>query len=302
MLKQTMSQKKRAIYPENLRSLVEESLEKFFPLPDQHSEVVYQAMRHILFSKGKRFRPVLTLLTHQTFGGAPQDVLPAACAIEYIHTYSLIHDDLPAIDDDCLRRGKPTCHIAFGEDIAILAGDALFAEAFYLISTRQQAKEPSLVVRVIAELAEASSVRGMVGGQVVDVLSSGLPVDLRTLDFIHANKTGKLISASVRVGAILARASEEELKALSEYASHLGLAFQITDDILDLTGDEETTGKPSRSDLKKNKATFPALLGLDASRDYALQAIDKAKDALSFLDRDTSALAEIARFVYERPS
>lgn len=259
-------------------------------------------MHYTLFSKAKRFRPVLTLLAHQTFGADPRDVLPTACAIEYIHTYSLIHDDLPAIDDDDLRRGKPTCHLAFGEDIAILAGDALFAEAFYLIATGQKARDPSMIVKVIAELAEATSVRGMVGGQVADVLYSDKPVDIETLNFIHLNKTGKLISASVRAGAILANASKGELKALSEYAHHLGLAFQITDDILDLVGDEKTIGKPSGSDLRKKKATFPGLFGLEESKRYAREAVDKAVEALETLSWNTSSLADMARFVFERQS
>lgn len=259
-------------------------------------------MGHILFSWGKRFRPVLTLLTYQTFGRQPRDVLPTACAIEFIHTYSLIHDDLPAIDDDSLRRGKPTCHVVFGEDIAILAGDALFAEAFYLVSTCQKASDSSVVLKVIEELARASSVRGMVGGQVVDVINSDQAVDLKTLHYIHSNKTGKLISAAVRSGAILADASDDELKALSDYAYYLGLAFQITDDILDMTGDEKVIGKPAGSDLKKRKATFPALMGLAESRKYAGEAVQKAKDALAYLRRDTDALADMAQFVYKRQS
>ncbi|MEW6189550.1 MAG: polyprenyl synthetase family protein [Actinomycetota bacterium] len=293
----------RAIYPEGKRLLVEDALHRFFPSEDNYPQVIYKAMRHSLFSGGKRFRPVLTLLVAETFGCVPERVLPTACAIEYIHTYSLIHDDLPAIDNDDLRRGQPTCHVLFGEDIAILAGDALFAEAFYLVSAKQQADDPLKIIRVIGELASVSGARGMVGGQVMDVLSSGRRVDFATLNFIHTHKTGELIKAAARVGAILAGTSEEELAIITEYAHHLGLAFQITDDILDVVGETVLLGKKVGSDREQLKPTFPATFGLERSRELAREETDKAKEALTRLgDRDTRALANLAEFVCERES
>ncbi|MDI6689395.1 MAG: polyprenyl synthetase family protein [Actinomycetota bacterium] len=293
----------RAIYPEEKRLLVEDALHRFFPSEDNYPQVIYKAMRHSLFSGGKRFRPVLTLLSAETFECAPEGVLPTACAIEYIHTYSLIHDDLPAIDNDDLRRGQPTCHVLFGEDIAILAGDALFAEAFYLVSAKQQTDDPLKIIRVIGELASASGARGMVGGQVMDVLSSGRRVDFATLNFIHTHKTGELIKAAARVGAILAGASEEELAIITEYAHHLGLAFQITDDILDVVGETVLLGKKIGSDREQLKPTFPAAFGLERSRELAREETDKAKEALTRLrDKDTRALANLAEFVRERES
>ncbi len=293
----------RAIYPEEKRLLVEDALHRFFPSEDNYPQVIYKAMRHSLFSGGKRFRPVLTLLSAETFGCAPERVLPTACAIEYIHTYSLIHDDLPAIDNDDLRRGQPTCHVLFGEDIAILAGNALFAEAFYLVSAKQQTDDPLKIIRVIGELASASGARGMVGGQVMDVLSSGRRVDFATLNFIHTHKTGELIKAAARVGAILAGASEEELAIITEYAHHLGLAFQITDDILDVVGETVLFGKKIGSDREQLKPTFPGTFGLERSRELAREEMDKAKEALTRLkDKDTRALANLAEFVRERES
>lgn len=257
-------------------------------------------MRYSLMSGGKRFRPVLVLLAAELVGLAGDGVLPTACAIEYIHTYSLIHDDLPAIDNDEMRRGRPSCHVAFGEDVAILAGDALFAEAFHVISTRQSPERPDLVVRVIAEIAEASGVLGMVGGQVVDVLSASKDVEPETLEFIHRHKTGSLITASVKVGAVLGDAEEETIRVLAAYGDRLGLAFQITDDILDLTGDAAVLGKPVGSDRERAKATFPSFYGIETARRMAREAADEAKTALAPLGGGTSRLAAMADFVCER--
>ncbi|MDO8886521.1 farnesyl diphosphate synthase [Candidatus Oleimmundimicrobium sp.] len=287
-------------YPEDKRLLIEDALTNFFPPTGNYPELLYKAIRYSLLSGGKRFRPILVLATAEIFGMNPIDVIPVACAIECVHTYSLIHDDLPAIDDDNIRRGKPTCHIAFGEDMAILAGDGLFAEAFYLIAKRQKTDNPSKIVHVIEELSEASGPRGMVGGQVLDILSSGKKIDLNTLKFIHIHKTGRLIRASCRIGAILAGASAKELKAVSNYAEHLGLAFQITDDILDVIGKTASLGKEPGSDERKNKATFPSIFGLEHSKELAKKAADDAKEALKDIDKDTSPLASLADFVFER--
>jgi geranylgeranyl diphosphate synthase, type II len=287
-------------YPEDLRELVEQALEAFFPPADTYPEVIYQAMRYSLFAGGKRFRPVLTVLTATAFGVSAESVLPTACAIEYIHTYSLIHDDLPAIDNDELRRGLLTCHKKFGEDIAILAGDALFAEAFALISRLQKASEQRSIIKTISELAEAAGPGGMVGGQVVDMQSTGREVDLNTVLYIHTHKTGRLIRAAVRTGAILAGAGDKDIAALTVYGDHLGLAFQITDDILDEIGNVEELGKTPGHDRAVHKATYPAIIGLDAARKKAAEETTAAMEALSQVDAETGPLKELAAFVVER--
>lgn len=287
-------------YPKEKQKLVDEALHKYFPPPNRYSEIVYKAMHHSVFAGGKRFRPVITLLVAEAFGGDVKEVLPTACAIEFIHTYSLIHDDLPAIDNDELRRGKPTCHVLFGEDVAILAGDALFAEAFYLVASTQRAKDSNQVVKVIQELAKASGVRGMVGGQVLDIFSAGKKVSLKTLDYIHTRKTGKLITAAARVGAIISDVSEEKLELITEYAYNLGLAFQIVDDILDIVGEDELLGKKTGSDERELKATFPSAFGISRAREYAKQYVEKAKMQLGKLDVNAQPLLEIAQFAYER--
>jgi geranylgeranyl diphosphate synthase type II len=290
----------KARYPEDKRELAEAALHRFFPKEDKYPEVIYKAMHHSLFTGGKRFRPILTLLVAEAFGADVNKILPTACAIEYIHTYSLIHDDLPAIDNDDLRRGKPTCHVLFGEDIAILAGDALFAEAFYLIASAQNTTNPSQIVQVINELALASGVRGMVGGQVVDIQSSSKKVDSKTLNFIHTHKTGQLITAAARAGAILAGASGSDLEKVTQFSYYLGLAFQITDDILDVIGDTDVLGKKVGSDEQHNKATFPSVFGLEKAKEKAEEAVKNAINALAGLNIDTESLIELAQFVYER--
>jgi geranylgeranyl diphosphate synthase, type II len=287
-------------YPEDLRELVEEALKAFFPPADTYPEVIYQAMRYSLFAGGKRFRPVLTVLTAAAFGASAESVMPTACAIEYIHTYSLIHDDLPAIDNDELRRGLLTCHKKFGEDIAILAGDALFAEAFALISRLQTASEQRSIIKTINELAEAAGPGGMVGGQVVDMQSTGREVDLDTVLYIHTHKTGRLIRAAVRTGAILAGAGDKDIAALTRYGDHLGLAFQITDDILDEIGNVDELGKTPGQDSAVQKATYPAIVGLDAARKKAAEETKAATEALNQVDAETGALKELAAFVVER--
>jgi len=291
----------RASYPDDARLAVEAALsESFLPCESRYAGVVCEAMRYSLLSGGKRFRPVLVLLGAELVGLDWDQVLPTACAIEYIHTYSLIHDDLPAIDNDDMRRAKPSCHIAFGEDVAILAGDALFAEAFRLIGAKQSPDRPDLVVRVVREIAEASGLGGMVGGQVVDVLSAKTQVDTAKLDFIHRHKTGKLITASVKAGAILGDGSEDLLAVLEQYGDRLGLAFQITDDILDLTGDEAVLGKPVGSDEERFKATFPGVYGLEEAAKIARAAADEARRSLDGLRGDTGRLRDMADFVCER--
>jgi geranylgeranyl diphosphate synthase type II len=287
-------------YPDDIRVRVEAGLEEFFPPIETYPEVLYQSMRYSLFAGGKRFRPVLAVLTAMVFGREPDSVLPTACAIEYIHTYSLIHDDLPAVDNDDLRRGRPTNHKKFGEDIAIMAGDALFAEAFSLISSLQVASDQRKIVEVIREIADASGPGGMVGGQVVDMASTGQPVSLDTLRFIHARKTGRLITAAARCGAILADAAFADLEAVTRYGQHLGLAFQITDDVLDETGSVEELGKTPGHDQELHKATYPALLGLDEARRMAREEAAAAIRAAGEISGNTDALSDLATFVTER--
>lgn len=287
-------------YPYDLAKLVESALEEFFPQESTYPDVLYKAMRYSLFAGGKRFRPVLTLSAAAVGNGNITDVLPTACAIEYIHTYSLIHDDLPAIDDDDLRRGRPTCHKVFGEDIAILAGDGLYAESFRLVSRLQKAPDSDTINRVIREIAEASGASGMVGGQVVDMISSDTTVDLDTLLYIHTHKTARLIEASARCGAFLASVPENDIARISEYASHLGLAFQITDDALEATGTLEQLGKDPESDIRQGKVTFPSLLGLEASWEYARNEIAMAKQALEQIKGNTDRLHALADFVLDR--
>lgn len=294
--------KMKARYPEDKLCLVEKALRDYFPPEEKYPRIVYRAMKHSLFSGGKRFRPVLALTSCEAFGGQAVDVLPTACAIEYIHTYSLIHDDLPSIDNDALRRGQPTCHVVFGEDVALLAGDALFAEAFHLIASEQKAENPGKVVQIIEEISRASGVRGMVGGQVVDIKSSGREVKPEILKYIHNKKTGELIKVAARAGAIVAGASSEELIILTEYAHHLGLAFQITDDILDVVGESAMLGKAVGGDEKLEKVTFPGTFGLEKSKRLAAQEVEAAKKVLEGLTRHSRPLAQLAQFVYERES
>lgn len=290
-----------ANYPENTLALVEKGLDKYFPLKHR-PEVIFEAMRYSLFSGGKRFRAVLLLETANSFGCEPRNVLPAACAIEFIHTYSLIHDDLPALDNDSLRRGIPTNHIEFGEAIAILAGDGLLTEAFNLLSTKQESEDPARIVRAIHELANAAGANGMIGGQVVDLQSEGKDIDRETLSFIHENKTGKLIISSARIGAILAGASNSSLDIMTSYAKGVGMAFQIMDDILDVVGDTEKLGKTAGSDERKEKSTFPSIHGLETAKEMALEQVEKAKKALGGIGiyGEESVLMRLADFVVDR--
>ena len=255
--------------------------------------VLLETIRYSLFAGGKRLRPALALGAAEIVSGDDTVALPAACAIEMIHTYSLMHDDLPAMDNDDLRRGKPTSHKVYGEAMAILAGDALATMAFDVLAQAGN-------LRVIQEIARAAGVGGMAGGQVLDLQSEGKEISLEQLRRLHACKTGALIRVSVRSGALLARASEEQLEALSKFGEHLGLAFQIADDILDVTGDEKTLGKPIGSDEAKNKSTYPALVGLDRAHRLADEAADSAVKALEPFGAEANIFRALARFVVER--
>ncbi len=262
-----------------------------------------EAMRYSMLAGGKRVRPTLCMEVAWVFGAEPASVLPSAAAIELIHTYSLIHDDLPAMDDDDFRRGRPTAHKKFGEAMAILAGDAFFGEALTLISVHQEGSCEQ-VLEVVRELAGSTGVNGMAGGQVMDMDQTGIGgrVDLETLNMIHNYKTGALIKSSARIGALLAGASREGQAAVSEYASELGLCFQIVDDVLNATSTRDTLGKSAGSDAEQGKATFVGVYGLDGARREADEALERALAALRGVDGDTSGLRELAVFVRHRES
>jgi geranylgeranyl diphosphate synthase, type II len=282
-------------YPADLLALAEGYLEALDFGVDRRAARLVEAMRYSLLAGGKRIRPVLALATARGRGADPATVLPAACALELIHTYSLIHDDLPAIDDDTLRRGRPTCHVAFGEDVAILAGDGLFAEAFSLVLLRQQGG-PAEVLAAVAEIAAATGVQGMVGGQYMDVAgAAAADDDLRTL---HALKTGRLIQAAVVCGALLSGA--EDVGPYRAFAAELGLLFQIVDDILDETGAEDELGKSVGKDKALDKVTYVSRFGMERAVELADEAQRRALRLLAELPDDTADLAAVTRFIHER--
>jgi len=283
-------------------SLVDKALNEYLPPAGSYPSVIHEAMRYSVFAGGKRLRPALVLASAKAVGGDEKKVLPAACAIELLHTYSLVHDDLPAMDNDDLRRGRPTSHKVYGEAIAVLVGDALLTLAFGLLAGLPQTGPLGAggVVHVIAEVAEAAGTAGLIGGQVVDILSAEKLVDKQTLKYIHSCKTGALYRASVRVGAMLSGASPEQLNKLTVYAENLGLAFQIVDDILDIEGDEQKLGKPVGSDVKNQKATYPALHGLSGAKEMARQAVEQATGALYHFGSEADFLRGLIYFVLQR--
>jgi len=284
------------------KDIVDKALDKIVPSAKTFPPSVNEAMRYSLFAGGKRVRPILSIAAAESLGAKTAGLLPLAGALELIHTYSLIHDDLPAMDNDDFRRGRPTCHKAYGEAIAILAGDGLLNMAFEVLSDprRTKAVPASRVLAIIKEIATASGVFGMVGGQVVDMNSEGKDVDFPTLEYIHTHKTGALIRASVRVGALYARAGKRQFTALTHYGEMVGLAFQIADDILDIIGKREEIGKDVGSDLKKGKKTYPSFYGIDESKRRAVEVVDKAIHALKDFDRKADPLRELARYIINR--
>jgi geranylgeranyl diphosphate synthase, type II len=287
-------------YPDDLRRLVEGQLAGLRFSSRAQTEGLDEAMRYSLLAGGKRIRPVLALATARSIGLEPESVLPAAAAIELIHTYSLIHDDLPAMDDDELRRGRPTSHVKFGEDVAILAGDGLFAEAIRLFCDQQEG-EPERVLAALGELTAATGVGGMVGGQYVDV-TAGDGLDADGLRDLHALKTGRLIGASVRVALALGGIAEDATIPYRRYADELGVLFQIVDDILDVTGSDEELGKPQGSDERHGKRTYVSLFGLERARELAASSHEKARVALEEIDGDTRDLELITDFIHTRDS
>jgi len=290
--------------------LVDEALDRFLPPATAHPAIIHEAMRYSVFAGGKHLRPLLVFASAEAYGTVAEDILPVACAVDLIHTYSLIHDDLPAMDNSDVRRGRPTCHIAFGEAIAVLAGDALHALAFQLIVDAAPVFGAARTLLVSREIAAAIGTAGMVGGQVCDLLAEApsrsfpggtlpparpLPEVVRE---IHSRKTAALIRAAVRAGAILAAAPPDDLDALTAYGEHLGLAYQVVDDLLDVVGDEAKLGKPTRSD--SSKATYPAAFGLERSRQIASELTAQARASLRPLGARGRMLAALADYLLVR--
>jgi geranylgeranyl diphosphate synthase, type II len=293
-------------YPEDLREMTERYLEGLRFSEAAATAGLDEAMRYSLLAGGKRIRPVLALATARSIGLDPERVLPAAAAIELIHTYSLIHDDLPAMDDDELRRGMPTSHVKFGENVAILAGDGLFAEAMRLFAERQEG-DPAAVLAALRELVAATGVGGMVGGQYVDVTEfeaggpgEGGKVDPDRLREMHSLKTGRLIASSVGVVLVLGEVPEDETMLYRRFATELGVLFQIVDDILDVTGSDEELGKPSGSDERHGKLTYVSAYGLDKARELASESHRKARGALDQAAAQTDDLTRITDFIHTR--
>ena len=288
-------------YLERRRAEVDRALEALLPAPEGPAARLAETMRYAVFSGGKRLRPVLALAACEAFGGADADVLAPAAALELIHTYSLIHDDLPAMDDDDLRRGRATAHKAFGEAEAILAGDALQTLAFEILATHPEgdltAARRSAAVLLVAR---RSGHAGMAGGQLADLMAERMPPEQAPIEWIHRHKTGALLSASVELGALHAGATAPDLDAMARYGAALGLAFQIADDVLDRTASAEALGKTPGKDMKAGKATYPALLGIDASRLAASRLVAEALDSIPASVTDPALLTALARYAVDR--
>ena len=291
-------------YLKERQRLVDAALDRFLPAEDTPPPSVHRAMRYSVLAGGKRLRPVLVIAGAELVGAQPSSVMPTACALEMIHTYSLIHDDLPAMDDDDYRRGRLTNHKVFGDAIAILAGDALLTYAFQLVAQNAALAgvDAKVVCDVVAEIAEAAGTVGMVGGQVVDIESEGKTITPEQLEYIHVHKTAALIRASLSVGARLGGADAAALAAVRDAGQSLGLAFQIVDDILDVEGSLETLGKTAGSDERKQKVTYPALHGIEASRREARRLIERTKSRLAVFGARSAPVCALADFVVERKS
>jgi geranylgeranyl diphosphate synthase type II len=291
-------------YQSSCQSRVDTALENLLSSPRPELQRLYAAMRYSLFNGGKRIRPLLAYAACEALGGAPEQANAAACAVELIHAYSLVHDDLPAMDDDDLRRGQPTTHKAFDEACAILAGDGLQTLAFEVLAdATHNPLNAELSLSMLSVLARAAGPAGMVGGQAIDLGSVGQALDQNALETMHRHKTGALIEASVQLGALASgQADEHALKALHTYARAIGLAFQVQDDILDVESDTATLGKTQGKDQAHDKPTYPALLGLDAAKAYALELRDQALHALRPFDQAAEPLRDLARYIVERRS
>ncbi len=285
-----------------IRDQVEKTLEKLVPPADTYPQNLHEAMRYSLFAGGKRLRPMLAIAACDAVGGETTPVEPYAAALEIIHTYTLIHDDLPALDNDELRRGKPTNHIKFGESTAIMAGDGLLTLAFEIMTDLKlyDGVAARTVLAVASETALAVGSKGTIGGQVVDLQMEKAEPDAAALEYIHTHKTGKLIVASIRGGAMLGGANSEQLEALTEYGKLVGLAFQVVDDILDVEGNEKLLGKEVGADSAKGKMTYPSIMGLEESKKFAEKLIDNAVDSIKMFGVAGAHLAELARYINSR--
>lgn len=285
-------------YLESKKNLINKKLEEII---DTHTNLISKAVRYSLMSEGKRLRPVLCIAAADAVGGDGKNVLPAACALEMIHTYSLIHDDLPAIDNDNLRRGKQTCHIAFDEATAILAGDALLTLSFQVLSSVVTNRhDADIWLKVIKLISIAAGYKGMIEGQIRDISYENKQVSIKKLEKMHSLKTGALIEASVKSGAILGNGSPEQIKKLHVYAKNIGLAFQIRDDLLNVTGDPSVTGKGVGTDKALNKCTYPSLIGIYESEAYAKKLVNNALNAIKLFDKKSDPLRAIAMHIIER--
>lgn len=289
-------------YLEERKTLVEEALKKFMPEPSGLAGDVIRAMNYSLFAGGKRIRPILCIAGAEAVGGSADDVLPVACATELIHSYSLIHDDLPLMDNDDLRRGKPTNHKVFGEAVALLAGDGLLTLAFNLMAGYGVDKkvEKTALLRVIDLIASAAGYKGMVGGQVVDISYEGKDPEPAVVEYIHTHKTGAMIAASVTAGTILAGGNKEEVKSINRYGQQVGLAFQIADDILNIEGDRRAMGKEIGSDKVRGKITYPSVFGITESKNIQKRLIEQAIESLNRFDNRAEPLRELARYIIKR--
>ena len=286
-------------YLSSKRKQINQALDSIFAIT---SSKIVKAMKYSLMAGGKRIRPVLCIAAAETVGGQSEDVFNAACALEMIHTYSLIHDDLPAMDNDDIRRGQPTCHVAFDEATAILAGDALLTLAFEVLSSTEFVQDNHVRnwMNVIHTLSTAAGYKGMIEGQMQDMAGEGHLLCLEDLENMHALKTGALIEASVTVGAILGKGSPDQIQQLKTYSKNIGLAFQVTDDLLDVEGDPNVMGKDAGSDQARSKSTYPALLGIEQSKQFAKKLVNNALKALDYFDNKAQPLRAIAYYIVDR--
>ncbi len=291
-----------SIYLKEKKELINKYLDTFLPSVDRKPYILHKAMRYAVFAGGKRLRPILVLFSSEMFSSSYTQAIPAACGIELIHTFSLIHDDLPALDNDDLRRGKPTCHKAFSEDVAILAGDALLVHGLRLIVHEgiNWALSPEKLVEIGGVITSVLGTEGLVGGEMEDLLSEGKKIDYEDLLFIHTHKTADFIRASLEIGAIIGGADEDSLSLISKFGYQIGIAFQIKDDILDIEGNEEILGKPIGSDEERKKATYPLLFGMDRAKKELSERVEKALSYIEDFGMRAWFLKDLAFFIRDR--
>jgi geranylgeranyl diphosphate synthase type II len=286
-------------YLKSRQKKIDRSLDRYLPKENASPPTIHKAMRYSLFAGGKRLRPILCLAAAEACGGKIDNALPLACAMECIHTYSLVHDDLPSMDNDDFRRGRPTCHKVFGEGIAVLAGDALLTIAFEIVSRVEFSPRYNMSI-LLREIAVAAGSRKLIAGQVADLEAEGRKIDMAGLRYIHENKTAAILTTSVRLGAMSAGAKPKQLDAITKFGRALGLAFQIIDDILDVTQTAEKLGKSAGKDIAAKKATYPAVIGLEKSRTEAKRLTRQAHNALSIFDEKAEPLHALANYLLER--